>query len=504
MTSHLLSIFKKSLLVTSIGLALAACGGGNGLGNDPGPGNPVDPGKTPVDPGKTPVVPGDGGEGGPTINVRDYEGLNGKIVWDANHDWFVVGDNDKLYAYNTTKGWPDEDSDAIPASRLAEIKGVTVTNDDAIIKNGTQIGSVSPDQNVNGEQFYVLAFQDGTDNGYLDVDFNKRYGGVAPDDKTDPRITQVRAVSFQHSFQGLHGAALWDATEGDLVLGLNLETLSIADTDLNFSFKAPTSDNYHFVLREFDHPYTDLDIRLVDELTGRILASSYSTLSGEVISFPLTAGAKYGVNVNRRSGSEDVSFVLSVKQSPDTDADGVIKLPELAANSSLTINGTIHPVTRFEFLSRFPAVGDVSTDASSDSSSDASSDSLFKAILNAVVDASGDASSDASSDGGVVVDNIKDFDLFSFSSVNAKAATRYTFKTISEGGDYLAHLVRTAVPGGTQITSNFRGTEDAPKTYTQVQLKGKRTFDLQFGEYERTSSSYSEDTIEYELIINRQ
>jgi len=494
MTLQLTSIFKKSFLVTSIGLGLAACGGGNGLSNNgggDGGGGPVDCKTTNTCP---PPPPCETTNTCPTppANVRDYGGLNGKIVWDASHDWFVVGTDGTLYAYNMAAGWPDEDSDQVPADRMVIVKGVTVTDDDAIFKDGTQIGSIAADQTAGGDQFYVLSFGTGTEQGYLDIDFNKNYRGVAPDDKTDAHITQIKSVAVQKSFQGLLENSLWSATDGDVIPGSNLESIAATKSDLNFSFAAAASGDYQFVLREYDHPYTDLDLRLIDTATGRILASSYGTLSGELISFPLQAGTTYGVNVNRQAGSEDTSFILSIKQTGDTDSTTGIALPSLTA-SGTTIRGTIHPITRFEFCSRFPTPG--WSDVSSDASTDASSDSLFLALLT---DASGDASSDASGDStSDAQPNQPDYDEFSFSTISAW----FTYTVINEGGEALTHIIKNPKSNPVQYV-DFVGENPIDNAWYSPSLgiyhTRVRPVTIQVGD----NGEENVDTIEYEILIN--
>lgn len=497
MTSNISSIFKKSLLASSI-VGLVACGGGNSLDSN----GLVDNGGG-----------GGGGGGGsctenceppppPLISVRDFGGINGKIVLDANHDYFAVGTDGTLYAYNAAAGAPDPDSDGIPADRLAKVRGVSVASDNAIEHANEMIGAVAADQTSGGELFYVLTYGAGTEQGYLDIDINKNYRGFAADDKTDALITQIRSVAIQNSFQGLLGNVLWQPEDGDLVAGSNIEALAAEDNELNFSFMAPTSENYHFVLREFDHPYTDLDIRLIDPLTGRILASSYGILSGEVISFPLVANATYGVNVLRNAGSEDASFLLSIKPSPDTGSADGIQLPNLAAGSSMTIRGTVHPVTRLEFCSRFPATGWL--DASSDASSDATADSLFLALLG--LDASDDASNDASSDAtaDAPAPDQKDVDKFWFNSTNTAFLTDYTFKIFAEGGGFMSRAIQTYNATGRRYTSTFYGLDGKQRTYPRTLTRGEVTYDLEFSERESVLNGYDEETVEYEMIIERE
>lgn len=499
MTSRLSSVFVKSLLVTSIGMGVVACGGGSGLSN--GGIIPLNP-ETPVcpdasnpacDPPPPPVCPDPANpacDPEPVgIEVRDFGGRNGKIVWDANHDAFVVGTDGTLYVYNAAAGTPAADNDFILSDRLAKVTGISITSDNAILRGEDEVGAIAPDQTSGGELFYVLSHGAGTEQGYLDIDYNKNFRNGAADDKTDARIAQIRAVAIQNSFQGFLDNVLWDATDGDVIVGGNLAAIEAVDTDLNFNFAAPTSDNYQFVLREFDHPYTDLDIRLIDTLTGRILASSYGTLSGEVISFPLVAGTSYGVNINRQTGTDDVSFLLSIKQSDDTGEE-TVELSNLDA--AKTVRGTIHPITRFEFCSRFPIPG--WADASSDSSSDTSSDSLFLALLES--DSSGDASDDASGD---AFEDQADTDEFSFLNPNTAFLTDYSYRILNEGGTTLSTVLRTRAGG---IVTN---------TYSAI---GEKTFErkhqrntemtLQFGEYFNSRVPYEGDTIEYEMIIERQ
>lgn len=511
MTSHVSLLFKKSLIVTAIGAALIGCGGGNGLSNGGGGGGPDDCetlGTCPPPDCETlgNCPPPDCEALGncpppPTadIEVRDFGGLNGKIVLDANHDSFAVGTNGTLYVYNAAAGAPNPDSDLIPANRLARVKNLSVTNDDAILYGDDQIGSIAADQTTEGQQFYVLAYGAGTEQGYIDIDYNKHYGGYALDDKTDARIKQLRAVAVQNSFQGLLGNVLWQATDGDLVTGTNIESLPAVEAAVNFEFTPATTENYHFVLREFDSPNTDLDIRLIDTLTGRILASSYSSLDGELISFPLTADKTYGVNVSRSKGSDDVSFLLSVKASPDTDSTDSLQLPDLAAASSYTLRGTIHPITRFEFLSRFPAYGDATGDASSDS--------LFRALLDASSDASSDSSDDASSDDATsdpAVANQADVDKFWFGSKNTSFLTDYTFKTISEGGDYVTNAILTYLSDGKPHKTTLFGFDGDQRVYKRVLNKGSLTYDLQLSERANSFKPYQEQTIEYEMVIERE
>jgi len=489
------SVFKQSLLVSAIGLVLGACAGGSGLSNN-GSGTPTCetlgtcPPPPPPSCEETNTCPV-----GPGTSVRDFGGKNGKIVWDANHDWFAVGTDGKLYAYDFTKGWPSADSDTVPTSRLAEVQGVTVTSDNAIIYKDAAIGTVAPDTEAgSGEQFYVLSYGTVPEQGYLDIDYNKNYRGVVEGDKADVRITQIKSVAVQRSFQGLAGSNLWQAEDGDLVTGQQPELIAATDDSLSFDFTPATTENYQFVLRQFgnEDPVTDLDLRLVDTGTGRILGSSYTKLNGEVVSFPLVAGTTYGVNVTRQAGAADTTFLLSVKASPD-DGSESIALPDLVSGTT-TVLGTIQPITRFEFCSRFPISG--WADASSDASSDATADSLFQALREP--DTSSDSTGDASSD-QPVFETQPDSDAFWFLSTNTDFLTKHTFRFIADGADALTALILTK-PTGFVSTLTYPVLEGTPKEVTKKLTKGTSKVETEFS----AASDESLDTIEYEMVIKKE
>lgn len=182
--------------------------------------------------------------------------------------------------------------------------------------------------------------------------------GVYAGDKKDPRIAQTSAVAIAKSYKGLRGKKL-GISVASLPVGEPKKKLSFLLKHVKYRLTPKEAGQNHVVLRGFKHAVHDLDLRLIEHDTGRILGSSYSTKSGELISTPLKAGERYSVVVERASGFGTVPYVLSLKQVSETDNRWYTPLAKLNEGESKTITGMVHTLTRFAHFTRFAEFLDV-------------------------------------------------------------------------------------------------------------------------------------------------
>lgn len=426
-----------------------------------------------------------------TMSVVDFGGINHQIVVDANNDAFVVeSGSGQLYVYDVLNT-NNPGNGTVYRNKVAAVPGVTVVNG-TLMANGEALGEIVMDQKRSGRQFAVLAYDTGLQQGYLDVDFNKNYRGVFDGDKRDPRITQQDAVAFSQSYKGLYRTNLWP-TGGKLSAGENHKSLARDMNTRFYEFTTTDAGTYQIVLRDYEHPSQDLDVRLVDLKTGRILGSSYSANNGELITLALKAKTRFGVVVERSAGSGRVNFVLSVKPASENDQGWSMFLGQ-HSETPIKMNGTLHTSSRLAHLTLLPWLGDASTDtsgdayyfenvwttdassdASNDTSGDASGDSLYDAIKNIAM-----YQPDTSAD---VADSDSFLLLFRLQGL-------YHYVINNSGGETLTTIISSGFP---QTVQEWAGASDGvpvlhPYTGGSVAVKVE-------------DNRQSGDTIEYEVLI---
>lgn len=434
-----------------------------------------------------------------TVDVVNFGGNNHQTLLDANKDAFVVdASSGQLYIYDAAHTIAPS-PDRVFSNRIAPIPGVHVYGNQILdVERGVLLGEILVDQARKGQEFSILGYRMGTTKGYLDVDFNDNYRGDYIGEKSDARIKQVNALSFVKTYKGLKGKKHWFSL-GTLPLKEHRKKFPMLAKTLKYTFKVPTDGKYQVVLRNFNHTKNDLDLRLVELSTGRILSASYSTKSGELVAASLKAGQQYGVVLERKSAAKSVSYTLNIKQTNDQvdvtnqPYGNLTWLPYLQTNDQRLIKGTIRSVTPYELVSRFAPITDASGDVNAgvffdpgwDSSSDASGDASW--------DASGDASGDSLFTAVVNLPffqpypffDIPDFDAYVFSSAHA-----FFNYFVSNSGGTTLNRVRNIFSD--QSDQTWVG--ESPEGYT-VEHAGS------FTGVGIESYNQSDDTIEYEVLI---
>lgn len=447
-----------------------------------------------------------------TLEVVDFGGAHHQLLLDANKDAFVVDAySGQLYVYDAARTIAP-DTNRVYKRYTAPIPGVRVIGNQLVLDDSKIIGEIMMDQQRSGLEFGILGYRTGSITGYLDVDFNRNYRGVFSGDKTDPRIEQADAIAFVKTYKALKGQRHF-LSLGALSLKENRKKFPILLKTVKYTFKAPTSGDYQVVLRDFNPLVNDLDLRLVELSTGRILGSSYSTKSGELVGTQLRGGQQYGVVVSRQSSSKTVPYVLSVKKvSEQQNAGYMSRMPYLQPGESRKITGTVRPSTRFELVSRFPEISDASGDVNAgiyfdpewDSSHDTSNDSSGDASWDTSGDTSWDVSDDTSIDSlfhavttlpWFIPDasaDIADVDLFFFYStpgsfnyfVTNKGGTTIT-RVLDFFSSYLEHVWVGESPSGVPIDHSGYG-----------------PIGIRLSDDNASDGNASDDTIEYEVLIS--
>lgn len=441
-----------------------------------------------------------------TLSVVDFGGKNRQILIDANKDAFVVdAHSGQLYLYdgaNTTAPGAKQvyKDHTIAVPEVIVSKGKIVRAD-----TGRVLGEILTDTSPFGTPFSILGYRLGSSvQGYLDVDINLNSRGdinTPADAKQDSRVQQVNVLTFVKTYKKLHGQIDWKSSAN---VGLHeyRREVPAGSRLVKYNFSVPADGSYQLLLRGFNSKLNDADMRLVELGSGRIIGSSYSSLSSELITGSLRAGKTYGIVISRNSDIAPLPFVLRLKavtenSNTQSDLNNYDVTPQwidgLQPGETRKIVGTIRPTTPMEYVPRFIGVanaygdqyaGKFQSSADHENSGDPgsmSADTLFAATQTLL-----------SSFFIAPPYNVADHDAFMFFG----KAGQYTLTLKSTGGTALAYAynywnnsyTEQSGTGTIPLTLN-----DGPTLLSIGDLKNRNVFPYNY--------SVGTGMIEYEITI---
>ncbi|CBL47158.1 hypothetical protein HDN1F_35750 [gamma proteobacterium HdN1] len=302
---------------------------------------------------------------GDRLEVLDLGGKHRQVILDASKNAFVIGAGDgQLYLYDGANSRAPS-ANEVYLNAVIALPGVIVQDGKIIdTRNGRTLGEILTDKSPYGSTFYILGYYNGKTPGYLNLDYNNNYRGdlnTPPSAKRDSRIQQVNSLAFVKTYKKLGGNLDW-ATATRLGIRETSSKISAGTKLLRYNFSVPKNGSYQVLLRGFNGRYNDLNLRVVEMANGRVMGSSFSDATSELVTANLEANRTYGIIVSRTNDLDTVNFKLNIKsvteqanRLSDLDSNEVppLWIDALWPEETRTITGTLRPTTPSEYVPRF-------------------------------------------------------------------------------------------------------------------------------------------------------